>query len=665
MSRAQDYLTGPAYNVNAHIERVRKLWDAYPLKEKGAADHLIRLIGRVMKRLPRAPAEYILQTAYGACVILFESERIYDPSFYPKTDYHSPPMFWRDELIALERAMSEGYRQKAERAIENMLVAYFQAAPEGAFIEEEDTATRVPFYELTTLPWWITLIAGTLLQYDGDLPLFPNARTRTLQNLFEASGKPYDPEATDVKFTYPKESKLQGSDLVHAYLHDTPFHALLCTNVPFTIPEATRFSGTWIVAPPNRGKTNLLLHQFEEDVKKNASIILMDSKGDLINPIRELESIRDRLVILEPSQEFPLALNPLDLGASTTHTVEFIEYVFRSLLDSTPTPLQGTLFRAVLLALKPKPDANFSDFRKILVDGWKPYEPYIRKLDEEDQDFFFKGEYDSKTYSETKAQLLWRIRDLTTRIPILRASFRAPRTLIDIGTLMDAGKIIILDVRKQLLGDSGCEFLGRLYIAMVRAAADQRSRRAEKDKLPCYFYIDEAHTIIREDEKLAGILQECRSQKIAMVLAHQAISQISSATTLAALSDCAIRMANSDEETAQLAPRLRTTPEALRSLPIGSFATFVRDTTITGAVTLRIPLAGVLKAPRMTKEAQDALTARMRANYAYAPALLGIPVETPITQPDAPQMPVPAEPPVVVNTESPVHAPADFAWPKK
>lgn len=540
----------------------------------------------------------------------------------------------------------------------NTFLEFARSLPSNAQMhtdEDEEPTTTLPLVDsLENIPHLVGSLVDDFLRRDlAEHSLFKDLQAKLLKNVESAEGP---------KNTTPYNFKGETPELLRAYLRDTSLARLFDARIPFAIPEATRFSGTWVVAPPNRGKTNLLLHQFEEDVQKDASIILMDSKGDLINPIRELESIRERLVILEPSQEFPLALNPLDLGASTTHTVELIEYIFRSLLDSTPTPLQGTLFRAILLALKQKPDANFADFRKILVDGWKAYEPYIRKLDDEDQDFFFKGEFDSRTYNETKAQLLWRIRDLTTRIPILRASFRAPKTLIDIGALMDGGKIIILDVRKQLLGESGCEFLGRLYIALVRAAADQRSGRAEKDKLPCYFYIDEAHTIIRNDEKLAGIIQECRSQKIAMILAHQAISQITSATTLGALSDCAIRMANSDEETSQLAPRLRATPETLRNLPIGSFATFVRDTTPKGAVTLKIPLSGVPRAPKMTNEARADLKARMRANYAYV-----APSPEPSIKPTEVSDEIPqttAEPVVVSPPESPVHAPADFEWPK-
>jgi len=448
--------------------------------------------------------------------------------------------------------------------------------------------------------------------------LFKSIRVQIEENLDEIDPK---------KLASPLDYKGTSRDLVYDYLKGTPFLGFFDASIPFRIPEETRFSGQWIIAPPNRGKSVLLSNLVVQDIEKDASIILMDSKGDLIKPFKELASIKDRLVILEPSEDYPLAINPLDLGASTTHTVAFLEYVFSSLLESEPTPLQGTLFRSILIALKATPHATFADFRRILVDGYEPYAEYIKTLDSDDQDFFFKGEFASKTYEQTKQQLLWRIRDLTTRTPLLRNSFRAAKTKINIGQLMDQRKIIIIDTSKALLDDAGSEFLSRMFIAMVRAAADQRSRLNDRDKVPCYFYIDEAHTAISRDTKLAGILTECRSQKIAMVLAHQSTSQITNPLTLAALSDCAIRFANSDEEASQLAPRLRTTPDFLRSLPIGTFAAFVRDFT-TGAVPLKIPFIDVTDLPKLTAEQRTSLRREMRERYAFAKQELAQPEPT-------------------------------------
>jgi len=88
---------------------------------------------------------------------------------------------------------------------------------------------------------------------------------------------------------------------------------------------------------------------------------------------------------------------------------------------------------------------------------------------------------------------------------------------------------------------------------------------------------DECHTVIRRDTKVTTILDECRSQKIALILAHQRIGQIEP-HVMDALNNCAIRIANSDDDAEALAKRFRVEANALR-LPVGQFSCFVRDKT--------------------------------------------------------------------------------------
>ena len=134
------------------------------------------------------------------------------------------------------------------------------------------------------------------------------------------------------------EAKLGPEELVETYLAGTPFHDLLLTPFPFALPQETRFSGHWIIAPPGRGKTILLSTMFLDDLKRDASIIVMDSKGDLIEPIKKLQAVADRLVLIEPDPEFPLALNPLDIPhANVAHTISLLEYVLSSLLEAKMT----------------------------------------------------------------------------------------------------------------------------------------------------------------------------------------------------------------------------------------------------------------------------------------------------------------------------------------
>ena len=202
--------------------------------------------------------------------------------------------------------------------------------------------------------------------------------------------------------------------------------------------------------------------------------------------------------------------------------------------------------------------------------------------------------------------------------PLMRAMFEAPHTKIDIGKEMDAGKIILVNNSKELLSEEGAEFFGRFFVALILAAAQQRSSRSPADKLPCFFYIDECQNVIRSDEKIATILDECRSQKIGMILAHQRTTQITSKNVLSALSNCAIRMANSDDEAKELADKLRTTTEVIPSLPRGVFAAFVRDLT-PSAVMLEIPYQDLSQMEQMTPAEQQAIRHRMQAQFSFVP----------------------------------------------
>ena len=516
-----------------------------------------------------------------------------------------------------------------------------------------DSAFTVPLISLLSNPHDVVdRIIGTICASElVDVGLFTAVQDQIYLNMCRFSNVPLD--GSSKKPLIPAaDADLTAEDLVDTYLTGTPFLSVLLTPVPFALPEEQRFSGHWIIAPPGRGKTTLLHSMFLDDVKRNASIIVMDSKGDLINPICSLKDISDRLLIIEPDEDFPLALNPLDIPkANVTHAVSLLEYVFSSLLEAKMTSLQMTLFRSVLPALVTAvPNATLETFRDIIENGYEPYKEYIDKLTPDVRDFFYK-QFNTKTYTDTRNQLIWRLQFLMTN-PIIRTMFSSLKTKLDIGKEMDAVKIIVINNSKALLGDEGSEFFGRFFIALILAAAQQRSNRKERDKLPCFFYIDECHNVIKRDEKIPTILDECRSQKIALILAHQRTEQITSPNVLSALANCAIRYANSDDEAKYLADKLRTTPEFLRSLRRGTFAAFVRDLT-PQALALNIPYHDLSKLPQMTSAEQRVIRDRMRAQFSISKPL----PEAPKT----PSAPMVAPGPPAVSPKSPVKAPTTDA----
>lgn len=424
---------------------------------------------------------------------------------------------------------------------------------------------------------------------------------------FRDAGLPYHRATLDAK--YPRTGgDIKSHDPIDQLVANTPLHGLFSKDdfdhitIPFDIPSERWFEGTWIVAPTGEGKTNLLEHLIL-NFPKDASVILLDAKGELIEFFSKLKSIKDRLVILDPNPDYPLALNPFAMGA---HAVELLEYLFSSLLEAGMTPLQSTLFRLTLTLVVEIPNATIEIFRDIIQNGVKKpeYEAAIRKLKPRDQDFFDK-EFNSETYRKTKQEIMWRLR-LLFSIDALDDMLQSKENKLDLGKLMDEGKFICINNNYDLLGDQGSEFFGRFFIALIWAEVRKRSRSTAK-KTPVYIVLDEAHVVIKRDAKIATILQQCRAQKIAMIFAHQELQSIKDMDVEGALKNCAIKFMHPDTgEASKLAPFLNTDADFFKSLKQYHFACTVRHKAST-PVALSVLEVKASNHPRMTQAEYDAV----------------------------------------------------------
>jgi Type IV secretion-system coupling protein DNA-binding domain len=435
-------------------------------------------------------------------------------------------------------------------------------------------------------------------------------------NLHKLSGVKMTPETRNFgELLMPEEFKGTTAEAVDVYLADTPLHQVFNAQISFTLPEETRFAGHWIVAPPGRGKTTLLHAMVNDDLTKDAAIVLIDSKGDLIEPFRQLKSIKDRLLLIEPRPDSALTLNPLDVTHTTVvQAVSLIEYIMAGLLDAKFTALQSTLFRNVVPAIiEAIPNPTLDTFKEVMTKGL----PSLDKLNPHARQFFENREtgFRSKTYESTRKEIVWRLDYLMTN-PVLRSMFSAPHTNLDMRKEMDAGKVVIVNNSKSILGDEGAEFFGRFFVALIARAAQQRTGRPPASKKPCFVYIDECQSVISKDTRIPILLDECRSQKIALILSHQRTAQLT-APVLDAAANCAIRMANSDDEAKFLADKLRMNVDTLRSLPRGTFGAFVRDLTPAG-IQVRITKPDLDSLPKMDERDLQAIRDRLRNDVSAA-----------------------------------------------
>jgi biotin carboxyl carrier protein len=331
--------------------------------------------------------------------------------------------------------------------------------------------------------------------------------------------------------------------------------------------QEIRFSGTWMVAQHGSGKTFALTQMSAKDLQRDASLICLDSKGQLTGAIRQW-ALGDRLVVLDPSE--PFAICPFDVPRTdVSAAADQIQYIFSALMGTSITPMQQSLLRPIIRALIiGHPAPTLETFREVIYHGMP--QSVLANIPD-DLRLFFEQEWNE--YRRTRSEIKWRLQ-LLLENDVVRTMFSEPKTKFNISEAMDTGKCVVIDNSQAKLGKDGSAFLGRFFMARIWAAATQRHARSGPHK-PVFVYVDEAHVLL--DEMCAKIIDECRSAKIALILAHQRSTQIPDSNVRGALENCAIKLVNVDHgEIEYFSKLLDIPPERMKSLPQGHFAVNIR-----------------------------------------------------------------------------------------
>lgn len=473
--------------------------------------------------------------------------------------------------------------------------------------------------------------------------LFDDLCHRIERNLYEVSGIPFTrANRNHPKLVMPTEYK--GENTSYAFLKDTPLLPILDAHVPFSYDEKTRFEHSWCLAPPGTGKTQLIQYLVSRDLWKvqddEASIIVIDSQGDLIRNIRQLKKlgptgdIRNKLIVIEPDLTHPPALNIFDLGRDrmnayspddrekfTNIAIGQITYILDALMGtegSGLTPKQETLFRYIIRFLMEMPEATIANFRDVLEikkpAELVPYGQYIEKLAKPAQDFFRDQFFDSE-FSGTRRQVAWRISKLRENT-YFDKMFSHPKSKLDLFTELNSSKVILINTDKERLGEDGTNVFGRFFISALLTACQERASLPHSQRKPVYCYIDECQDYVSTDTKIATMLDQARKMNIALFLAHQRTKQIKSPNVLDALVNTSIKFASTGNPyDADLAARaMQAKSQFIANQPEQHFALFVRRETAT-ALSVKVPFGVLESLPKMDEYQTEIVMEEMHKRY--------------------------------------------------
>lgn len=417
-----------------------------------------------------------------------------------------------------------------------------------------------------------------------DTGLFVEVARRVYLNLCSVS-EIADP--TDPKKPLKLPSKQEGSlqDIVEATFKGTPFYDFFLWPVPLKFTYEERYSHMHVLGGSGAGKTTLLQNLILNDLQSDEppSLVVVDSQGDLINKLSHLGffdpdggSLADRFYLISPKDtQHPPALNIFDVNRErlggydeatkeqvTAGVIQTFDYLFSGLLGADLTAKQGVFFRFVarlMLALPETLGRNATILDMIaLMDDPEPYRKAIESLPPIQRNFF-ERDFTSKTFVQTKEQIRYRLNAILEN-PTLARLFTAPRTKLDLFTVLNRGGIVLVDTAKDFLKGSSAHF-GRIFISLVLQAILERAVIPEHQRRPTFLIVDEAAAYF--DSNMDDFLTEARKYKCGCVFAHQFLDQATSSLRASLAANTTIKMAAgvSMGDARSLAPDMRTTAD--------------------------------------------------------------------------------------------------------
>lgn len=451
-----------------------------------------------------------------------------------------------------------------------------------------------------------------------DRGIFTELAETLYQNLLNAS-------PSEKRLIAPQYSNLRGEALVKAYLGGTVFERSMMTQVPLKLTLEQMFAHVHLLGGSGAGKSvtieRLVLHFLAQD--DPPAIVVIDPHSDLVRKLARADLPVEPVVIDPRDIHHPPALNIFAANArfgaydEVTREQVFAGAIetFLNLFQNLGIPLTGkqdVFFRACIRMLLSLPEvegrnATIKDLLDLMIDP-KPFQAAIDRLPNLQREFFAR-DFSTKTFEATREQIRYRLQAIISE-PTMERMFCCPESRLDFFAELNQGSLILIDGAKDFLKTEGSANFSRLMVSLIQKAVLERAAIPEWQRKPVLLFIDEAASCFSRD--ISSMLEEVRKYKTGVILAHQALSQCSSALAASIHANTSTKFASgvSAADAAALAREMRCDADFILDQPRLQFATFIRNVT-KQAVTVPVRPVGTL--PTLPDEDFAERMARNRA----------------------------------------------------
>ena len=333
---------------------------------------------------------------------------------------------------------------------------------------------------------------------------------------------------------------------------------------------------TVLLGGTGSGKSTSMLRLALADIESGNSALVIDPKGDLVRDILESypKSREDDLVIIAPTSERPIGINPFDLinyGISPELLTQHLMAIFQDLFsDNWGIRSSDVLSHAILTLTKTKHATLLmlpqlltnKHFRQTLLKGI--HDPFGVES--------FWNYYDSLSQGE-QTQLISPVLNKLRQVfihPSLKYLFGQTNNKFSLADLYFKRKVVLVSLNKGVLGAESARFLGSIIVSLTWSLALHRASIPPEKRHRVSLFIDELQDYLRLPTSLSDALIQARGLGVSLTLAHQYRHQLTQEIKMAIDANCKNKICfgldmNDAQDMARQAPELM--PEDFYSLP--------------------------------------------------------------------------------------------------
>lgn len=318
------------------------------------------------------------------------------------------------------------------------------------------------------------------------------------------------------------------------------------------IEQKDRATHFYIIGATGTGKTKFIENLVYQDIYNKEGFAVIDPTGDLIKSIKEnifwtcggrekIEKVKEKVIIFDPkNKDYSVVFNPLEKTSYSSAAEQAKELVsaFRKIWKDSWGARMEDLLRNSLVALI---EAELTLLELPLLLTNKTFrENVLKKTTNPITKLYFQRFEDlsDKTKNEWMESTLNKI-DAFLIDDEIRDIFSLPKNSFNIREIMDQGKILLINLDKGRLKDSGF-LIGSLFLSKIWMSTLSRTDLDIQERRPFYLYIDEFQNFATDDF-IEG-LSEARKFGLSLIMAHQTLSQIPPQLQQAILGNCGIQV---------------------------------------------------------------------------------------------------------------------------